>query len=378
MNVVKLLSLVGHVYIEQGCFNSMNNRHVTSKFCRNILLVGLASAGLTACNQPPEIQKIEGFAQGTSYHISYWTSKDVDKETIEKQFQTKLDSIDKELSTYRDDSYISRFNEKTDTNWQPASKDFIHLIDLARVINRDTQGCYDPTVSPLFQLWGFQKGTLEVPTAAQISKVKKQMGLDKIQVDHTGMRVRKVLPHVQLDFSSMGEGYTINKLSKILESDGIHNYLVEFGGDMKIRGHKPKGQKWRVAIERPIPLEDGVKPYKIVTINDEKGVTLNTSGTYHHSFDKDGKEYAHILDPRTGTPVTHDLSSATVFSDDPEIGDAWATAMLCLGPKVDKAVALRKNLEVFFIRGTDKDAKSFSSEALSKSQRISFDQGEAK
>ncbi|MGO1296337.1 MAG: FAD:protein FMN transferase [Vibrio sp.] len=356
----------------------MNNRHATSKFCRNILLVGLVSTGLTACNQPPEIKKIQGFAQGTSYHISYWTAKEIDKKTIKKQFQTKLDSIDKELSTYRDDSYISRFNQNTNTNWQPASKDFIHLIDLSRVINRDTQGCYDPTVSPLFQLWGFQKGTLVVPTPTEIANVKKQIGLDKIQVDHDGMRIRKTLPHVQLDFSSMGEGYTIKQLSQILESDGIRNYLVEFGGDMKIRGHKPDGQKWRVAIERPIPLEDGVKPYKIVTINDEKGVTLNTSGTYHHSFDKDGKEYPHILDPRTGSPVTHDLSSASIFSDDAEIGDAWATAMLCLGPKVGKAVALRKNLEVFFIRGTENNATSFSSEALLKSHRVSFAKEDAK
>ncbi|MBF9002457.1 MULTISPECIES: FAD:protein FMN transferase [Vibrio] len=351
----------------------MNISGVSAKFCRNLLITATVSAALAGCNQPPEIQKVQGYAQGTTYHISWWTDKDVDTKTVEKQFKDKLAQIDKELSTYRDDSYISEFNQSDSIDWQSASSDFIHLIEVARMVNRDTQGCYDPTITPLFKLWGFQKGTLEVPTADQIASVKKELGLDKVLIDTKTMRIRKTMPNVQLDFSSMGEGYTIGKLSKILEDDGIHNYLVEFGGDMKIRGHKPKGQKWRVAIERPVPTEEGIQPYKIVTINSEKGVTLDTSGTYHHSFDAKGKKYSHILDPRTGAPVTHDLVSASVFGDDPEISDAWATAMLCLGPKVGKAVALRKNLEVFFIEGTKDKPESFKSEALEKSTRVVFD-----
>lgn len=352
----------------------MNKQGVTSKLRRNLFVAAIASGTLLGCNQPPEIQKVEGYAQGTTYHISWWSDKAVDNETVQAQFKEKLNQIDKELSTYRDDSYISEFNKSTSTDWQSASEDFIHLIQVARMVNRDTQGCYDPTVTPLFKLWGFQKGTLEVPSAEQIAAVKKELGLDKIQIDTRTMRIRKTMPHVQLDFSSMGEGYTIGKLSSILESDGITNYLVEFGGDMKIRGHKPKGQKWRVAIERPIPADEGVEAYRIVTINNEKGVTLDTSGTYHHSFDAQGKKYSHILDPRTGAPVTHELVSASVFGDDPEISDAWATAMLCLGPKVGKAVALRKNLEVFFIEGDKDHPTSFMSEALSKSKRVTFDQ----
>ena len=151
----------------------------------------------------------------------------------------------------------------------------------------------------------------------------------------------------------MGEGYAISRLSQILESDGVENYLVEFGGDMKIKGHKPMGEKWRVAIEQPVALKDGIHPYQIVTINDENGVSLNTSGTYHHNFKDGKKDYSHILDARTGAPITHDLVSASVFGNDPIQGDAWATTMLCLGPDEGKAVANEESLPVYYIQDVD-------------------------
>jgi thiamine biosynthesis lipoprotein len=329
---------------------------------------------LSGCSKPPKIEKISGYAQGTTYHISWWSKQPVSVDKIRKQFGQTLAAIDKELSTYRDDSYISRFNHNPSTEWQPASDDFIHLISIAKTINHKTQGCYDPTIGPLFALWGFKKEVLHVPDAQQIAIAKAELGIDKIEVDRAGKRIRKTIPKVQLDFSSMGEGYTIGKLSQVLESQGITNYLVEFGGDMKIRGHKPEGQKWRIAIERPIPAKEGLVPYKIVTIQDEQGVTLDTSGTYHRSFDANGKEYSHILDPRTGAPVTHHLVSASVFGTDPLLSDAWATAMLCLGPKVGSEVARREHLEVFFIVKHQGKLLPSRSDALEKTHRVTFGQ----
>ncbi|MEI8634843.1 FAD:protein FMN transferase [Vibrio sp. PP-XX7] len=205
------------------------------------------------------------------------------------------------------------------------------MIQIAKTIYQKTNGCYDPTIGPLFDLWGFKQDVLHVPTQQQIEATKVDLGMNKIDVDRTGKRIRKMVPKLQIDFSSMGEGYTIGKLSHILESKGITNYLVEFGGDMKIQGHKPDGSKWRIAIESPVPSKDGAVPYQIMTVNDETGVTLDTSGTYRHHFDKNGKRYSHILNPRTGKPVTHDLVSASVFGTDSRVSDAWATAMLCLG-----------------------------------------------
>lgn len=318
---------------------------------------------LSGCSQPPKLEKVEGFAEGTSYHVSFWSKKPLSVEKVRQQFSQTLADIDKEYSTYRDDSYISKFNQSRSTDWQPASKDFIGMVALAQTINKQSDGCFDPTIQPLFKLWGFQSGELNIPTAKQIAKVKKELGIDKVEIDPEHLRIRKTIPNLQLDLSSMGEGYAISRLIRVLESDGVKNYLVEFGGDMKIKGHKPQGEKWRVAIEQPIALKDGIRPYQIVTINDEKGISLNTSGTYHHNFDKNKKEYSHILDPRTGAPITHDLVSASVFGRNPIAGDAWATTMLCLGSIEGHEVASKQKLPVYFIQ-SKKDAEFKSSESL--------------
>lgn len=337
-----------------------------------ITVILLGALFLASCSHPPKIYKLSGYAQGTTYHISWWSNSAVPKDTIRQQFITRLASIDKELSTWRNDSYISKFNDSSSTQWQKASTDFIQLVQIAKRVNQRTSGCYDPTVGPLFDLWGFHKNKLHVPTAAEIASVQQEVGLAHIHIDPKRQMVRKDQPNVQLDLSSMGEGYTIKKLIQILQSHHINNYLVEFGGDMKVKGHKPSGKKWRVAIERPIPTQDGLVPYRIVTINDEQGVSLNTSGTYHHSFDENGKEYSHILDPRTGQPVTHDLVSASVFGQDPRVSDAWATAMLCLGPQQGAKIAKQYHLSVFFIRRSHHQLIPSKSHSLVHSKRVSL------
>ncbi|QUN06700.1 FAD:protein FMN transferase [Shewanella yunxiaonensis] len=342
-----------------------------------VLLYLLVSAaiiyGLRHYTSQPQLQKVEGFAQGTTYHISWWSENPVPTKDIEQQFNATLNQIDAELSTYRDDSYISKLNHSSSTDWQPASTDFIQLIEIAKDIHHKTGGCYDPTIGPLFNLWGFQKDKFNLPTAAEIAAVTAEIGMEKVEVDVTGSRIRKTLPGLQLNFSSMGEGYSISKLAAVLESHDIRNYLVEFGGDMKIRGHKPDGKKWRIAIDRPDKQDDERQPYSIITINDETGVTLDTSGTYRHHFDENGKEYSHILDPRTGAPVNHNLVSASVFGSDPRVSDAWATAMLCLGPQAGQTVAKEQHLEVFFIENDHGHFHNAESEALAASHRVIFD-----
>ncbi|KJG16324.1 FAD:protein FMN transferase [Photobacterium angustum] len=333
-----------------------------------------ATMMLSGCSEPPKLEKIAGYAEGTSYHVSYWSKDDVSSTKVKAQFDKALDAIDKEYSTYRGDSYISKFNKSTSTEWQPASKDFIYMLSLAKAINKESHGCYDPTIQPLYKLWGFQSDKLNVPTAAEIAKVRADIGIDKIEIDPEHLRIRKTIPQLQVDLSSMGEGYAISRLSQILESDGVENYLVEFGGDMKIKGHKPMGEKWRVAIEQPVALKDGIHPYQIVTINDENGVSLNTSGTYHHNFKDGKKDYSHILDARTGAPITHDLVSASVFGNDPIQGDAWATTMLCLGPDEGKAVANEESLPVYYIQDVDDAFKNSKSNALIQDTNITLSQ----
>ncbi|NVK73308.1 MAG: FAD:protein FMN transferase [Oceanospirillaceae bacterium] len=334
----------------------------------------LMTTFLVGCSEPPELQTVEGYAQGTTYQISFWSEEEVPVTEVQTEFNDTLAKIDKELSTYRPDSFISEFNRSPSVGWQPVSEDFVELVKIAQNIHTNSEGCYDPTVGPLFDLWGFKTDKLHVPTPEELTALKAEIGIDKIEVDEENLRIRKTRPFLQLDFSSMGEGYTIGKLSQVLESKGYDNYMVQFGGDMKIKGHKPNGDQWRVAIQSPIPsTEGGPKVYKVITVKNEDGVTLDTSGTYNRHFDENGVEYSHILNPSTGKPITHDLVSASVFGTDPKVSDAWATAMLCLGPVEGTKIAKNENLEVFFIERKNDKLVNSSSDALLKTDRVKFD-----
>lgn len=322
------------------------------------------------CTRAHKLQKIEGRAQGTSYHITWWSMDPVDSGKVKSGIEATFADIDRKISTYRDDSDLQRFNHNASTNWQQLPGDVVDLLQLADRVYRASHGCYDPTVKPLYDLWGFRKDSFHIPSPEQIAKTRREVGYDKLDIDLKGHRVRKHIPQLAIDLSSMGEGYTAYRLSRVLEQHGIKNYIVEMGGDMYVKGHRVDGGPWRIAIVRPIPGDMSVD--KVVEIQDPRGVSINTSGTYRHYYDKNGKRYSHIFNPRTGAPVTHDLVSATVFADDPRFSDAWATAMLCLGKEEGEAVAEREGLAVYFIQQQGKKLIESSSAALQKSKAVTI------
>ena len=335
-----------------------------------VLFVFTALALLSACSQPPKIVGVQGHAEGTSYHIRWWSQKPVDINQVKQSMQKALDKVDKQISNYRDDSDIEGFNRSASTDWQTLPADVIHLLAIAKTVYHDSHGCYDPTIKPLFDLWGFRADKLHVPSAAEIAATRAEVGFDHVQIDPSRNRIRKDLPKLAIDMSSMGEGYTIWHLAKVLEDAGVRNYLVEFGGDMLVKGHKPGGKRWKIAIERPLPGDMQVE--KVVTIQSDAGVSVNTSGTYRHFFDESGHVYSHILDPRTGSPVTHHLVSATVFGTDPRVSDAWATAMLCMGHSEGEQVAKQQSLPVFFIQQENKKLVTSESPALERSTAVTL------
>lgn len=330
--------------------------------------------GLTACSRAPALQELDGFAQGTTYHLTWWSVPTVTPSAVSDEINRVLAHIDKAISNYRDDSDIALFNQRKSTDWYPLPPAVIRLLNIERTVYQGSGGCYDPTIAPLFDLWGFRTHTPHIPPARDIAAVLGEIGFDHVVIDAAKNRVRKTLPGLTIDMSSIGEGYSIWRLAQVLERHGIHNYIVEFGGDMLIKGHKPGPQKWRIAIEKPVP--GPLTPQKIVTIEDVRGVSINTSGTYRRFFDADGKVYSHILDPRTGRPVTHHLVSATVFDTDPRVGDAWATAMLCLGDARGMSVARRHDLKVLFIQDEKGTLRVTESPALKRSHALHIEQGD--
>jgi thiamine biosynthesis lipoprotein len=226
------------------------------------------------------------------------------------------------------------------------NEEVVQLVEQARKISIASNGCYDLTVKPLFDLWGFKKDVFNLPSDEALQQTLQVIGIDKlITVDAT--HLQKALPNLRVDLSSIGQGHSVGRIADLLEKHGVTNYLVEIGGELKARGKKPDGKPWRVALEKPLPNER--KLSKIVAFNSGEPMSLMASGTYRHYFDNNGKRYSHILDARTGKPIEHNTVSVAVLHPNPAIADAWSTALLCLGSEAGIKAANDNNIAALYV-----------------------------
>jgi thiamine biosynthesis lipoprotein len=315
------------------------------------------------------MQKMSGPAQGSSYNISYWSEKPVDPLVLQPQIEAELNRIDLLMSNYRPDSVLEQFNQQQSTAPVEVGTEMVQMIEQARFVSSQSQGCYDVTVKPLFDLWGFKADKFHQPSSEELATTKKIVGMDKIHQAGPSMLAKQV-PQVRVDVSSIAQGWTVGQLAKILEQAGVQDYLIELGGELIVKGKKPGQQPWRVAVEKPLPGEQ--KLQKIITINQSEALAVISSGTYRHYFDADGQRYSHVLDARVGAPVKHQTVATTVLIDNPTLGDAWSTAFLCLGSKDGKAVADRLGMKVLFIDQNGDELTEISSQALQSTNIVSL------
>lgn len=257
-----------------------------------------------------------------------------------------LDRIDREMSAYRPDSELSRFNATQSTDWFAVSAELREVVDIALRVSRETSGAYDITVEPLTELWGFgpKVHAPRMPYEAEIERARQQVGYGHLHARRDPPALRKDLPALRVDVNSIAPGYAVDKIAEALARQGVDNYLVELGGAVRARGQRPEGGAWRVAIEKP--LAAGRAAQQIV------GLTaggLSTAGDYREYFEQDGGHYSHILDPATGRPVTHALTSVSVIAPTAVEADAWDTALMVMGPERGWVLALKLNLPALFI-----------------------------
>ena len=334
-----------------------------------LLLIVAFAFTLSGCDQEslPELQKFGGTAQGTTYHISYWTKKPIELPAVTKLVEDELHRLDKLLSNYRNDSEIEQFNAKVGSETQTVNQEIISLIKQARAVSEASNGCYDLTIKPLFDLWGFKGDKLTLPDNAALQKTLTQIGFKQLNIiDET--RLRKINPELKIDLSSIAQGYSVGRIAKLLEQQGIEDYLVEIGGELQTRGKKPDGQHWRIALEKPLSGQRTLQ--KVVTVQRTEPLAMMTSGTYRHYFDLDGKRYSHILDAKTGRPVEHTTVSVTVFHHDPTQADAWSTALLCLGKAQGLLAANQAGIAALFIQMDREIYNEYSSDALKTLKEI--------
>ena len=267
--------------------------------------------------------KLGGFTQGTTYNVTYRTADSAD---YQEDLEQLLWEFDLTLSTYLDSSLISRFNRGEDglvpDTW------FRTCFSCAEEVYASTSGAFDITVAPVVNAWGFGFTEAAEADSALIDSLLQYVGMKKVRISNG--TIRKDIEGLMLDMNAIAQGYAVDVLSGFLDSIGIRNYLVEIGGEVRTRGHNPRGTDWRVGIDRPVDglQVPGVDLQAIVEFTDR---SLATSGNYRRFYEKNGIKYSHTIDPKTGYPVQHGLLSATVLAGDCMRADAYATAFMVMG-----------------------------------------------
>ena len=323
-----------------------------------VMLLGLLAAGCDRQSAPTESGLVlTGKTMGTQWRVSLAGVAADRAEALRAKIQQQLDKDDHQLSTWKKDSVLSRFNQSTDGRPQPIGPEMADIITLSLRIGRLTQVSMDITVGPLVNLWGFcpDKQPLHTPSQAEINATKAQTGLHHLQLIERadGAYLQKDLPGLYVDLSTVGEGFATDDLARLMEKEGIHNYLVSVGGAVLSRGHNAAGKAWRVAIQKPTDRENAVE-----ALVDLQGHGISTSGNYRNYYELDGRRVSHVIDPQSGQPIEHRLVSATVIATTALEADGWDTGLMVLGTEKAKALALREKLAVYLIT---KDKEGFSS-----------------
>ncbi|CUA83647.1 FAD:protein FMN transferase [Pseudidiomarina woesei] len=334
---------------------------MTSSFLR-IWLALLGLAFFVSCTPAPQQLSVSGETMGTTYHIRYVTANPRHApEKVKERVDAVLQQINSQMSTYDPQSELSQFNQRYTTEPVVVSRALETVVRRALEIGAETDGLLDVTVGPLVNLWGF--GPLarpdKVPTETELAEVRDQIGYQHLSVDNH--QLRKAIPDLYVDLSTIAKGYGVDRVAVLLEQMEIKNYLVEIGGEMRMKGSKPGSKPWRIAIEQPVSLDRSVQ-----RVIEPGNSAVATSGDYRNYFEENGVRYSHIIDPRTGYPIQHNLVSVTVITDSCMDADAYATALTVMGPEQALAFAEQKGLAVLLVTRENEAFKEYTSTAFKR------------
>lgn len=298
-----------------------------------------------------ETRAITGDTMGTRYRIVLFSDSGLPKlARIQTEIDARLDEIENQMSTWRPESELSRFNASESLDWFPVSNDTAIVVSEAKRIWKLSDGAFDPTVAPLIKLWHFadDPGELTIPPDEEIEKARASIGFADIEVRLDPPALRKHRAQLQMNLSAIAKGYAVDVISDLLLEREFVNHLVEIGGEMRSRGHKFGRASWTAGIETPDELPRRV--HAALTLDQR---ALATSGDYRNYFEANGQRYSHTIDPSTARPITHQLASVSVLADQCVTADALATAIEVLGPERGMKLAEREGVPVYFILRTE-------------------------
>jgi len=323
------------------CFKSLKRSSVL------LLLVFL----LSACQQAPEKPQYplhySDAIFGTSFVIKASELPDsVTSSELKLQIKQLLDNLNQQMSTYIDDSELSKINQNQAGEWLAVSNDLYRVLKQANSISELSNGAFDITVGPIVNLWGFGPKGLSF-VAPEEETIKQQLlktGFKNLLFDDENNKINKQIPELYLDLSAIAKGYAVDKVGLLLDSKGIAGYMIEIGGELRLKGLNINRKPWRIAVEKPTADQRMIQ--KVLPLTD---ISLATSGDYRNFFEVEGVRFSHTIDPRTGKPITHKLASITILSDTTMKADALATALMVLGAEQGYELAEKENIAALFI-----------------------------
>ena len=316
-----------------------------------LLIVGTV---LILKNQAP-FQTNQGLVFGTIYKITYQS-----KDNLQNEIEAALKQVDFSLSPFNKQSVITNINNNTDMT---ADSLFIDVYKMAEEISKETHGAFDITVAPLVNAWGFGFDSSTKIDSATIDSLRQFVGYEKVSLKDG--KIVKADPRIKLDCSSIAKGYGVDCVARLFDKKGIENYMIDIGGELVMKGKNPKMDTWRIGINKPV--EDSLSQnQELQTVLSLTNMGLATSGNYRNFYYKDGKKYAHTIDPRIGYPVQHNILSATVVAQDCATADAYATSFMVLGLDSAKAICERHpELDAYFIYATPEgETKTYFTEGM--------------
>lgn len=306
-----------------------------------IILLLLATIGILARhNRPVPFQKDKGLIFGTIYNITYQYG-----ESLQEEIDRELKRFDASLSPFNPVSVISKVNRNEDIEVDTL---FANVFRRSMEVSEETGGAFDITIAPLVNVWGFGFKQEKFPNQAQIDSLLEITDYHKVSLDSAN-RVVKEDPRIMLTCSAVAKGYAVDIVAGLLRKKGITNFMVDIGGEVVVSGWNPKETAWRIGINKPV--DDSLSTnQELQTVLHVQDIGMATSGNYRNFYYRDGKKYAHTIDPRTGYPVEHSLLSATVIAKDCMTADAYATAFMVMGTEEAERLAdAHPDIEAYFI-----------------------------
>ena len=285
-----------------------------------LMLLIVGTVLIISHQQSTPYRQANDFVFGTTYKIVYQCDSD-----LTASIRQELRRVDYSLSPFNKESVITAVNQNREVMLDPY---FVEVFNKAMEISRETKGAFDITVAPLVNAWGFGFKHEQMPTKRQVDSLRQRIGYQKVALKNG--KVVKQDPRMMLDCSAIAKGFGVDAVARLLRDRGVQNFMVEIGGEVVTCGVNAQRLPWRVGVVKP--SEDSLSTgHELQTILNVTDKAMATSGNYRNFYYKNGRRYAHTIDPKTGYPVQHSLLSATVLAASCTVADAYATSFMVMG-----------------------------------------------